>query len=69
MASALARRVPLTRQVYACFTGRARGRVASGPASAGWTVRDGDCAILTCTVRLPPPVVPALGLIVLSRGE
>jgi hypothetical protein len=30
MASALARRVPLTIQVYACFNRHARGRVALG---------------------------------------
>src|SRR3954451_4616193 len=62
MASALARRVPLTSQVYACFGGRARGRVCVRGARGELNPAAGDCVILTSTVRLPPTVVPALGL-------
>jgi len=62
MASALARRVPLTSQVYACFAGCARGRVCPRRAPGAPKPADVDCVILTSTVRLPPTVVSALGL-------
>jgi hypothetical protein len=58
MASALARRVPLTLQVYACFTRPARGRVASARAGVGEPTRRAIALFSPVLCGFLPPSLP-----------